>query len=225
MLVRSAAELKAVAAKNPFVRARRGPRPEDAPRRLPREGSREGRRREARPRSLPARRLRRPRPRGLPQLPERLRPHEAEPRLPRARARGRGNGAQLAHGAAARRAARRRLSRHASRTSAFRDRQPGRPAEAGPAGRLGLSLTALLRAPAEHIRESVRRCDAEQLVPPEPGTARRRARDSAQEAGALPRRSQRLRVRGGQHLQRVAGRRRRRAPEVLPAPGASALRR
>ena len=44
------------------------------------------------------------RPRGVPQLPERLRPLAADARLPRAGARRRGHGAQLAHGAAARRA-------------------------------------------------------------------------------------------------------------------------
>ena len=59
VLVRSAAELKAVAAKNPFVRRGEDARPEDAPRRLPRAAAGEGRRREARPRPLPAGRLRR----------------------------------------------------------------------------------------------------------------------------------------------------------------------
>ena len=67
----------------PVPRRPRDARPEDAPRRVPREGADEGRDGGPRSRPVAARRVRRARARGVPQLPQRLRSLEADARLPR----------------------------------------------------------------------------------------------------------------------------------------------
>ena len=102
VVTRSAADLAAAADRNPFVAAGTRARPGDAARRVPVRGTHRRRGREHRARPLSSRRLCAGRPRGVRELPRRLRALPTDARVPRAPARSPGHGAELAHGAAAR---------------------------------------------------------------------------------------------------------------------------